>query len=160
MKISKAVGGLEPRSGSNAFTLVETVVGVFLGSIMFSALYACFAVGFRTIDVTREDLKATQILVARMEAVRLCTFAQITNPTNNPAVFTDYFDSKNKKGCLYKGTFTATVPAVGTIPEGYRTDMLLVTVGVKWDSAKITRTRSMQTYVARQGTQSYVAMGK
>jgi len=160
MKILQSVRKYAAGRAVSGFSLTETVIAVALAAIMVGALYACCGFGFRTIEVTREDLKATQVMLSRLEAIRLCAFSQVTNPTNNPPTFTEYFDSKNQKGAVYKGTFAATVPAVGAIPAGYRTNMLLVSVGLSWTSGNIARYRTYQTYVARDGIEGYVSAGR
>ena len=71
---------------------------------------------------------------------------------------TEYLDAKNKRTpCTV--TFNAVVPPFGSLPEGYRNQVLLVTVNVSWTSDNLQHKRSMQTYVARQGMNSYVSIG-
>ena len=145
-----------------AFTLTETMVAVALGAVMLAALYMSFLSGFGTVRVTRENLRATQIMVKRLESIRLCTFNQITNSTYVPRSFAEYYDpqSTNALGTLYVGTLTPTIPLSGTVPETYRTNMLLVTVSVTWTNGGLAHARSMQTYAAREGMESYVSIGK
>jgi hypothetical protein len=151
-------------SSNCAFTLMETIVASALGTIMFSALYGCVVWGFGTLHAVRENLRATQILVARTEAVRLCPFDQLTNPTNNPPTFTEYYapgsQTNGGGGAVYDGTFSAVVPATGTLPESYRTNMLLVTVGVSWTSCNRLHSRTTQTYAARNGMEGFVSTGQ
>ena len=146
------------------FTLVETIVAVWVAAVMISALYASFACGFATVRYNREDLRATQIMLSRIESMRLCNFAQATNPTNNPPSFTEYFDPKDKatggEGALYSGSTKVVVPPPGSVPEAYRTNMLLVSVDLSWNTGKVPHNRSMQTYIARDGMQPYVSVGK
>jgi hypothetical protein len=137
------------------FTLVETILAVASGSVMLSALYATLVFGVSVIRTTREDLRASQILVSRMERIRLCTWSQVTNPLYNPLVSTTY--ASDDKQTPYTVTFKPTVPAIGSFPEAYRTNMLVVTVEVNWTSGGLQRKRSMQTYVAKDGVQSYVS---
>lgn len=151
---SRRVAG---KSGAG-FTLVETLVAMGLGSVMMAALYSCFGTGFSALRAAREDLQATQIMLNRMERIRLCTWSQVTNPAYNPPVSTEYFDpGDNQIPC--RVTFKATVPPVGSLPEAYRNDLLLVTVQVIWTSGHIQHRRSLQTYVAKNGIQSYVSTG-
>ena len=151
-------------SPSAGFTLVETVIAVCVGAVMISALYASFACGFATIRVNREELRATQIMVSRIESMRLCNFSQVTNPTNNPPTFTEYFDPKDKEldegGVVYSGTTTLGMPTPGTFPEAYRTNLLQARVEVTWNTGTIKHVRSMQSYIAREGMQSYISVGK
>ncbi len=155
---------IDIRASSAGFTLVETVIAVALGAFMISALYACFASGWSMQRMTSEELRATQILLQRLERVRLCSFAQVTDPKYNPRTSSESYnpagDASGKGGVVYSITFDASVPAAGTLPESYRTNMLLVKVGVTWTSGGVQRARSMQTWVAKSGIGSYVAAGK
>src|SRR5262249_46209086 len=58
----------------SAFTLMETMVAVLVAGILLPTLYAGFAAGFSLVQMTRENLRATQIMVQRMEAVRLASY--------------------------------------------------------------------------------------
>ncbi|HVU99900.1 MAG TPA: prepilin-type N-terminal cleavage/methylation domain-containing protein, partial [Verrucomicrobiae bacterium] len=55
----------------NGFTLVEVMVSVLVVAVMTFSLYAAFSYGFTVVQMTREDLRATQILMQRMEGIRL-----------------------------------------------------------------------------------------
>ena len=150
-----------PVTGSiSAFTLLECVMAVGIGAIMFTSLYAGFTQGIRTMGVARQDLRATEILLQRLERVRLCSYAQVTDTSINPATSTEYYNpAAPTNGVPYTITFSATVPVTNSLPEAYRTNMLLVTVSASWTNGTQGHTRSMQTYVAQNGMQSYVATG-
>src|SRR5438094_10149562 len=81
------------RSSRSAFTLVEVLVAVLVVSIAVVSLYAGVSSGFALVKLAREDLRATQIMLQRMEAVRLYTWSQITDATyystNNDAAYYD-----------------------------------------------------------------------
>jgi len=143
------------------FSLPETMIAAAIGSFMFAALHACFAAGFASVKATREHLRATQVVLQRLECMRLCTFDQLTNTVINPRSFTDHFDNSGSgSGVTYNGTFTTSIPASGTVPEAYRTNMMLVTVAASWTSGNIQRNESMQTYVTRDGIDNYVVNGR
>jgi len=146
------------------FTLAETVIAIAVGSLMFAGIYACFAWGFGTVRAARENLRATQIMMKHLESLRLCSFSQLTDTNYAPATFTDYYDPKDQSsgsgGAVYSGTYSATVPATGTLPDSYRTNMMLITIGVTWTSGTVQRNRSMQTYIAQNGIDNYVATGQ
>jgi type II secretory pathway pseudopilin PulG len=156
-----AVAPNPEKGGILAFTLVESMIAVLVAAIMFIALYASFASGFATVKLAREDLRATQIILQRLENLRLCSFTNIQN-----SVETDYFDPKDAingtAGTIYTFNLTATTPLTtdmgGTLaaPIWYRTNMLVITARVTWTNAGILRTRVMQTYASRNGMQSYV----
>jgi hypothetical protein len=154
----------DPKKGEGAFTVPEALIAVLLAALMLVALYGCFASGFSMMRVSREDLRATQIILQRMERLRLCTFDQVQNPNINPPIVMEYFDPVNKDkgggGVGYTVTFTSSYPPMGTVPLAYRTNMLLVTVKASWISGKNKCNRSMQTYVTRDGIEGYVSTGK
>jgi Tfp pilus assembly protein PilE len=146
-KAARACGG---------FTLVEAVFAVLASAVMLIALYASFTTGFSILKVTREDLRATQIILDRMEKVRLLPYSQLGNPSVYPA---STIETNGPGGVAYTVTFTTATNLVSMPPDiqgGYRSKISLVTVKVSWKSGNVLRERSMQTYVARSGIQSYV----
>ena len=145
------------RTSALGFTLVETVVATFATAIMLLALYACFAGGYTMIKMSREDLRATQIMLERMEAIRLSPY---TDLAKYPASVTEYYYENGKSGGTGGVPYTVTFKAEAaptSLPPSYRNNMMAVTVGVTWTNGNIPRSRSMQTYVARSGIQGYVA---
>src|SRR6266481_4769746 len=74
MKITKHTPPPPRYRRATAFTLIETIVATFLAAIMLPAIYASTAAGFALVQVTRENLRATQIIVKQMEAIRLSPY--------------------------------------------------------------------------------------
>ena len=146
-------------------TLTEVMVGTAILGFVATALYGAFAAGFLVIQSTLENLRATQIMVQKLEAVRLFTWSQI-NDTNNylKPFFVEPYDplgvTNNSGGARYTGYLQASVPATGDLPEAYRTNMRTITVSLYWtnyNGAKaIVNKREMQTQVARNGMQNYI----
>ena len=152
--------GSEPgprRRRASAFTLVETAVATFLAAVMLPALYAGTAAGFAMVQVTRENLRATQIILQRTEAIRLSAYKLLQDPASYPTNFTDYYCTNGKtNGAAYTVTYN-WAPGPSSLPPSYRNNVLLVTVGASWTSGNVLRSRSMQTYVARYGIQHLVS---
>ncbi|HKW28172.1 MAG TPA: hypothetical protein VJT54_02470, partial [Verrucomicrobiae bacterium] len=71
-----------------AFTLVEAVLAVGLLGVALAAFFACLGSGLNILDTARQDLRATQILAQKTEAVRLCTWSQLASL---PTSFKDYY---------------------------------------------------------------------
>src|SRR5512146_2722235 len=69
------------RGGERGHTLVEVVVAMCILAISSTAFYAGLSSGFGVTQASREDVRATQILMQQLEAVRLCTWSQLTNYT-------------------------------------------------------------------------------
>src|SRR5436190_23777154 len=78
------------------FTLVENVVALTIVAIMLSSLYGGFASGLSTVRTSRESQRATQILLTKLEGIRLCNFDQLSSSVYNPATLTEYFDPKDQ----------------------------------------------------------------
>lgn len=150
------------RGGRKAYTLAEVLVAVLFIALMTLSLYAGLSAGFAVIQVARENLRATQIMMEWTEAIRLYRWSQVTNPAYVPQNFVQRYDplgaSTNAGGVVYAGTLKLDVPA--DLPEGYRNNMRSLTVTLYWTNSmkntKILRRREMQTYVARYGMQNYV----
>ncbi|NOS69233.1 MAG: hypothetical protein HOP33_04810 [Verrucomicrobia bacterium] len=152
------------RVAAQAHTLPEAIIAVALVGMMLVSLYAGFSSGFAIVRSTRENLRATQILVQRMEAIRLYTWSELlyTNNFNN-TTFVESYDplgalSGNDGGTVYSGTIQLDVPS--DLPAAYRDNMRLVTISVYWTNnlggEPLTHSRRMQSSVARYGMQSYV----
>src|SRR6266550_6085100 len=97
------------KAGSGAFTLMEVLVAVAIIGIQFVALYLGMTQGFGIVQVSRENLRATQILQEKMETIRLYTWDQITNNGFIPPTFTAAFypagsQTNNNQGATYQGT--------------------------------------------------------
>jgi len=66
------------------------MISVFILAIMMLSLYASFNSGFGTVAVTREELRATQIMTQKLKAIRLLTWSQLpTAPTTVSDEFVD-----------------------------------------------------------------------
>src|SRR5437867_6198191 len=160
IKILQTQSNTRTRKAYFGFTLVETLAATAIAAIWLSAHFLAFASGFALMTVTREDLRATQIMLQRMEAVRLSGYSQLADTNKYPPSVTQYYDEKGKTngngGVAYTVTHQ-TASALGSLPPSYRTNVTEVTVGVSWRSGTVMRSRSMHTYVARYGVQSYVA---
>jgi type II secretory pathway pseudopilin PulG len=159
--------GLKPmKKPVDAYTVVEVVVAVFILGIMVLSLFAGFSSGFAVVQLARENLRATQIMVQKMETVRLLKWTQILD-TNNflQSTFSDYYDptgtNTQTAGVMYRGFVTTN--AVTGVPNDYKDNMRAITVTIYWTNYLthsttnfIVRTRQMQTFVARYGMQNYV----
>jgi type II secretory pathway pseudopilin PulG len=147
------------RISQRAYTFIEVLTGVMVLGIMFVSFYAGMSSGFAVTQLARENLRATQIMLERMEGIRLHNWNQIVFSNMIPATFTNYYyplaDKDRSKGVAYLGTMTIT--NAGLIPAAsYEGDMRRIVVEVRWMSGNVERTRTMSTFVARNGVQNYV----
>src|SRR5947209_17416557 len=96
----------------SAFTLVEVTMASALAGILFVSAMAGFSNAFGTLQLDRENSRATQILLEKTEMLRLYDWDQITgNDTNTfvPATFSAPFYPDAKDGGFdYAGTVTVT----------------------------------------------------
>jgi hypothetical protein len=141
---------------NQAYTLAEVMVAVGVFVVMVLALYMGFAASFSVIQSARENLRATQILMQRMETVRLYTWNQLTNSTYVKPTFTD---SYSPLGVTFHGSVAVTSPTHLGSPT-YVNNMKLVTVTVIWTNAVggagVEHRREMVTQVAQFGLQNYI----
>ena len=141
-----------------AFTLAEVMVAVLVMSISVVSLYTGVSSGFALVKSAREDLRATQIMLQKMEAVRLYTWSQVTNSsyfsTNSS---TTYYDPAGQVSGSGGVVYTVNTAITTETPEAtYSPGMRRITVQVSWVSGKVKRRREVSTYVARYGMQNYV----
>ncbi len=159
LEATSRAGGKNKPSPKRAFTLVETIVAVLITAVVLPTLYAGLAAGFWMVKAAREDLRATQVILQRMEAIRLSPFKTLRDPTTYPPSATEYYcesgKTSGKGGVPYTITYTCA-PGPASLPPSYRTNVVLVTVQASWKSGNVQRSRSMSTYVARYGIQRYV----
>ncbi len=170
MNIDRTTTNQLARASASAFTLAESLMAIAAGSVMLLSLYTSFLYGFRATRVVREDLRATQILVQRMEKIRMCSFNQIQDPTLNPPTSTEYYDptdqSNGRGGVAYTVTLTNTVATKADLNPGYgglvwyTNNVLKITATATWTNGNVQQVRSMQTFAARNGIQSYVVSPK
>lgn len=144
------------RKALAGLSMVEVLVAVFVLSIIGAAFCGALSHGFGMLQATREDLRATQIMMQKLESVRLCTWNELgsqtfTAPYNPLATNADAF---------YSGTLVIS-PATNLINSpSYQANMRLVTVNVSWTSynkaSRVVHSRQMQSEVARYGMQNYI----
>jgi prepilin-type N-terminal cleavage/methylation domain-containing protein len=144
---------------TSAFTLIEVMMSVLIVGLMTLSAYAAFSYGFGVVQMTRDDLRATQILMQRAETIRLCTWSSLSNC---PINFVTTYDpsGSSSAGTVYRGTITTN--AVTGFPSGtlYTNNLRLLTASIFWTNTmgkqSIPHSRTMQTYIARYGIQNYV----
>jgi prepilin-type N-terminal cleavage/methylation domain-containing protein len=143
------------RRETEAFTLIESLVAVALVAVVLVSLYTGISNGFAFAKVTRENLRATQILQEKFETVRLYTWDQFNTPGFVPTNFVEgfYASGTNNGGVTYTGR---VVIASAPIAEAYSSQMKRVSIQLSWKSGKVVRTRQMETFTAKHGLQNYI----
>jgi prepilin-type N-terminal cleavage/methylation domain-containing protein len=147
-----------------AFTLPEVMVTVGVVSIAFMSLCLGMSGAFAITQQSRENLRATQIMLERLEGVRLYNWNQLCYSNMIPPTFTTYYypfaTNSQSLGILYSGTMTIA-PAVLNPPASYGDAMRAITVSVSWTnkvsgSTPLVHNRSMTTYQSKNGVQNYI----
>ncbi len=151
----------KPARDCRGATLVEILVAVAVLAIMMVIFFAGITGGYAIINTFRQDLRATQILTQKTEAIRLCTWSQLNSL---PQSFTDYYYSlgttNSTANTTYKGTIS--VGAATNIPNtvSYYANVKLVTVSVVWTNNfgghPVVHNRQMQTVAAYYGLVNYI----
>lgn len=154
----KLKGQTRHKNSEAAFTLAEVAVASGIIGISCLSLIIALSAGFSTVQATREDLRATQIMVQKMETLRLYNWSELQATNYVSPTFSTYFDPTTSKGALYVGEVTLDAPT--NLPSGYSSQIYSVTVSVSWTNYMgghaIAHHRSMQTYSALYGIQNYV----
>lgn len=145
-------------AGQSAYTIAEVLVAVLLLGTMVVSLYGGFSASFAVLRSSRDEARATQILLRRLETLRLCAWSQLANLTSQER-FDPLASDPSAGGTVYGVTVSTNTP--DSVPDGapYKQDMRLVTVTVLWTNfsgdTPVVHSRQMQTHVARYGLQNY-----
>lgn len=156
LKNAKTVG---TGQRSAAFNLVEIAVAMGIIGIGVVALYSALLTGFRVVQLGREDLRATQIMVELMDTLRLYSWDQVTDPTFTPKHFDIDYDpvaaTNGGNGIfIYKCEMNIKK---GPDDVVYQDNMKTVTLDIVWNNGTAKkRSRSFVSYVTKNGLQSYI----
>jgi hypothetical protein len=141
---------------TGGFGLIDGMFAMAMAGVLFGALYSGLKFGFNTIKFARENTRATQILVEKMETIRLYNWGQISTngfiPTNKFTV-PYYAVGGTNTSLMYTGQMFVTGSG---LPTSYSNNMRKITIQLNWLTGRTPRSRTMSTYVANQGMQQYV----
>ena len=159
----KIMARIQRRNG--AYSLPEVVIAAAVLGMLSVSLLAAFSSGLTVVRSGRENMRATQILLQKMETIRLFTWSQTRDTSLAATDFSEYYDptrtNTQSGGVMYRGFYSNSV-APDTIPAAYRDKMRTTTVTVFWTNyltgtnSAVVHSRQFQTYVARYGMQNYV----
>lgn len=144
-----------------AFTLAEVVVASGVLGMVMAAFFACLGSGLQIINTARQNLRATQILTQKTEAVRLCTWSELGQL---PVSFQDYYYASGSTNGTPSVTYygTISISPASFIPSSvtYYTNVTMVTVSLSWTNYlgnhPIVHQRQMQTLAAYYGLVDYI----
>lgn len=153
-----------------AFSITEVLVAISIVGVLFLSLYGGITSGFAVVNLARENLRANQIVLEKMETIRLYTWDQINSNGFIAPTFTATFypplpvggestrsnadsTSPEDRGLIYYGTVAISNAPVS---PGYSDHMKLVIVTLTWTNGSVPRQRQMQTLVSEYGMQNYI----
>lgn len=165
MKIQNASPPSRAR-GVLAFAMIEVLIGVMIMGIMLVSLYAGISSGFAVTKTARENLRATQIMIERMEGIRLFTWNQLCYsnwvPTNVTTSYYPAVGTNSAAGTIYR-CLTTVGPVTLSPSATYSDKMRSIVMTVYWTNYygrgltnQLVRSRSMTTYTALNGVQNYI----
>ena len=137
---------------SAAFALPEALFGMVIVGVVFAALYSGMTYGFELVKLSREELRASQILQERFETIRLCNWDQLNSNNFVSATFRAPL-YQGLTNSWYSGTVTIAPPP---ITQPYSNDLRVITVQLTWTNGVRRCTRNMSSMIARYGLQDYV----
>lgn len=161
MKLSSATPAAARESG---ITFVDVLMATAIITMMALGVIGSLTYGFFVMQMARENQRATQVMLEKVETLRLYNWDQVNSNGFIPTSFTDVYDPQapsGRQGVTFTGTlsigsFTNATSGSVTSPPSYSTNMRQVTLTVNWNTRNISRTRSLTTYIARDGMQNYV----
>jgi hypothetical protein len=131
------------------------MVGFLILGITIAALCGGFSFGFNTIKLSQEEVRADQILVQRLETLRVYNWTNVINgyvTTNFPA----YYSTSN---AVHGVTYNVSVSVSPFVPsatlESYSNTLRQVTARVSWFSEGMNHTRTMMTLVSTNGIATF-----
>ncbi|MDB6122943.1 MAG: hypothetical protein JWQ71_1936 [Pedosphaera sp.] len=150
------------RQGQSAFSIIELMVATVVMLVVFVTIFATMTMGLSITQLSRENLRATQIMLDKMEGVRLYNWDQLTNSSVLAGSFVNWFFETNNigsasatgNGVMYSGTISVAAPT--NMSPVYSNSMREVIVTVNWLTGATVHKRSMSTYVSQMGMQNYV----
>jgi len=154
MKIKQLISSPKRRLAA-AFSLVEATVGISILATVGGAMMTGITTGFFTMKMALENLRATQIMLEKVETIRLYNWDEINATNYIPVNFTNSYDphSLTAGGTVYLGTMTITR---APFTNSYSDNLRQVNITLNWTTGSLPRSRTLATLVARDGLQSYV----
>ena len=141
-------------------SLIEVVMATGIIAITGGGVISSVNYGLCVMRIARENQRATQIMLEKLEAIRLYNWSQVTNDSFIPDGFTAPYDptaTGAAQGTTYYGTMSVTTPTFSGTTPNYSASIRQFNVSVSWTNiGGLTHTRSLSTFVAQNGIQNYV----
>lgn len=147
VRIQETLGQRAMAGRDGGHSLIEVMFATVALTMVVTGLYGAFSFGFATVKIAQEDLGADQMMVQKLETLRVYDWSKITGgyvPTT-PSLRTN------------GGTIYSLSMAIDPAPltESYSNSLRQATISVAWVSGGVTRRRSMTTLVSQNGIETY-----
>lgn len=141
-----------------AFSIIEVMISSVIVGILFITLYTSLATGYGLMQAAREDLRATQIMLEKIETLRLYNWDQLNTPGFVPASFEATYNplagtNTTNAGVTYSGSIEINAPAM---TNSYSADVREIVVKLSWQDGSVLRNRTMNSLSAKYGIQNYI----
>ena len=133
------------------------MIGVMILALATVSLFALLTAGFAMVQLNRDNLRATQIMLNRVEGLRLYNWGDVTSGSI-PSSFTETYSGTfgTNQGTVFTGQMTIG-PAIQSPASGYSSNLMRsVTIQITWTNGQQQHTRQMSTYVSAYGLQNYI----
>jgi len=148
---------LKPESpvGMRAFSLIEVMIAAMIIGVVFVSLFVGIGQGFGVIQVSRENLRATQIMQEQVEILRILNWNQITTNASPWSYQASFFPANlTNQGVIYYGQINLTNAPV-SVSATCAADVRLAIISLSWTNGKVARQRELRTLVSRYGLHNY-----
>jgi Tfp pilus assembly protein PilV len=145
-----------PTARQSGFSVIEAMVGFLVLGITIAALFGGFSFGFNTIKLSQEEVRADQILVQKLESLRVYNWTNVIAPGYIPNSIPAYYSTSNAAhGVTYNVQISVTPFVPSATPESYSSSLRQVTASVSWFSEGMNHTRTMMTLVSSNGIATF-----
>ena len=145
-----------------AFSLVELAIGVAILGLVIGGVYSGMVAQYALVRTNTDKLQAEQILVGKLDLIRLYSWNQITNSllqvTNvaalsNSIASTFVSTSNDGSSNVFSGQVTVSPP---DMTETYTSSVVMVTVQLTWTISSGVFSNSASTLVSQYGLHNYI----
>ena len=126
--------------------MVEVIVALGVLAVMVAGILGSFKYGFFVMQSVRENQRATQIMLAKFETIRLYRWDQVNSNGFIPTTFTDVYDPQGpagQQGATYTGTVTVTNCGSPISTTSYATNMRQCTISLRWTTGSMWSNNSL-----------------
>lgn len=163
MKLSSS-SAYPSSADQSGLTFIDVLMATAIITVMSLGVIGSLTYGFFVMQMARENQRATQVMLEKVETLRLYNWDEVNSNGFVPTNFIDVYDPQapsGRQGVVYTGTMTISAFTNATSislsnPPSYSTNLRQVNLTVTWNTRSINRIRSLTTYIARDGMQNYV----